>query len=197
MPESYFRRTGDTTFAPTTHCEGAWSAQDYHFSSLAGLIVHVAQLSRDPDDTKRLVRVSYDILGRLPLEEANVAVETIRPGRKIELVEVTVSLAGRAAIIARIWYIDALDTRDVETPTQQTYPVPEDCEDQGRRVHPPTHRAQGHRPAGGHVLLVVYFRDHHGRHRRTHPARGVLQPHRHRQRHRRPPQPHRVGVPQR
>ncbi|AWB83461.1 thioesterase family protein [Corynebacterium liangguodongii] len=131
MTESYFRRTGDMAFAPTSHCEGAWSAQDYHFSSLAGLIVHVAQRSREPGDTKRLVRVSYDILGRLPLEEASVEAKTIRPGRKIELVEVTVHLAGRAAIIARIWYLDALDTSDVETATQQTYPAPEECKDQG------------------------------------------------------------------
>lgn len=126
----YFARTGETTYAPTLHCEGAWSPEDYHFASLAGLVVHVAERSCPEGDTKKLARVSYDILGRLPLKEATVLVETIRPGRKIELVQVTVQLEGRSAIIARIWYLEAWDTAEVADPLGQTFPLPEDCVDQ-------------------------------------------------------------------
>lgn len=131
MSQHYFTRTGENTFAPTIHCEGAWSPEDYHFASLAGLVVHVAERSRPAGDTKKLARVSYDILGRLPLAEATVEVETLRPGRKIELVQVTVKLAGRDAIIARIWYLEAWDTSAVADAFSQTFPLPDDCVDQG------------------------------------------------------------------
>ncbi|WP_291313140.1 thioesterase family protein [Corynebacterium sp. UBA2622] len=128
--EHYFTRTGTDTYAPTINCEGAWSPEDYHFAALAGLVVHVAERCRPEGDTKKLARVSYDILGRLPLEEARVSVETLRPGKKIELVEVTVELAGRPAVVARIWYLAPQDTADVADPAAQTFPLPDECDDQ-------------------------------------------------------------------
>ena len=61
-------------------------------------------------DDKQLARISFDILGFLALEECEVQVETIRPGRTIELVEATVTIAGRRAVLARAWYISPTDT---------------------------------------------------------------------------------------
>ncbi len=124
--DSYFLRTGPTTFAPTPLAEGAWSREDYHFSPLAGLIVHAIEQSRG-DSPLQLAQLSFDILGRLPFAEVDIAVEVIRPGRTIELVEAVVTVAGRSVILTRAWYLVAGDTT-AETGTPATVlPAPEDC----------------------------------------------------------------------
>lgn len=125
--ESYFIRTGPTSFEPTPHAGGAWSAEDYHFSPVAGLMVHVIEQSRGYDDQLQLARVSYDILGRLPFAEVDITVEVIRPGRTIELVQATAFIHGRSVITARAWYLTASDTTDVAAHEYEPLPTPGEC----------------------------------------------------------------------
>ncbi|MCS3788932.1 hypothetical protein HNP11_003122 [Tsukamurella ocularis] len=79
------------------------------------LLAHAVERDRDArrDDDLRLARLSYDILGTLPMEVVEVDVRVIRPGRTIELVEATLSHAGRAGLILRAWLLDRRDTRGV------------------------------------------------------------------------------------
>lgn len=80
--DSYFFRTGPTTFQPTSLAEGAWSREDYHFSALAGLMVHVLEENRGKSPLQ-LAQLSFDILGRLPFAEVDIRVEVLRSGRTI------------------------------------------------------------------------------------------------------------------
>lgn len=127
--ESYFVRTGPNTLEPTPHATGAWSQEDYHFSPLAGLMVHELERSRASNENKglQLSRVSFDILGRLPFAEVEIDVEVIRPGRTIELVQATMSIGGRSVITARAWYLMEADTTDVAALEIETLPAPEQC----------------------------------------------------------------------
>lgn len=59
-----------------------------------------------------------------------MSVGTVRPGKRIELVQVTVELAGRPAITARIWYLEPQDTSGVADPHARAFPLPEECVDQ-------------------------------------------------------------------
>lgn len=106
--DSYFIRTGPTTYLPTGHAEGAWSREEHHFSPLAGLMVHAIERTRG-NSLLQLARLSFDILGRIAFEEVDIAVEVIRPGRTIELVEATLTIAGRSVIRVRAWYLLASD----------------------------------------------------------------------------------------
>ncbi|WIM68398.1 thioesterase family protein [Corynebacterium breve] len=127
MTEDFmFTRTGSTTFAPTRNTEGAWSAEDFHFASLAGLIVHETLRVRG-DDSRHISRVSYDILGRLPYGEVEISVKTIRPGRQIELVQTTVRLGDRDAIVARIWFLEPAETEAAAACEIPFLPNPDDC----------------------------------------------------------------------
>jgi hypothetical protein len=111
---SYFERLDASQYRPTLEAGGAWAPGEIHFSPLGGLIVHAMELHRaGADDGKQLSRVSFDILGFLAAEEIDIAVETIRPGRTIELVEATATIAGRRAVLARAWYVSAGDTSPV------------------------------------------------------------------------------------
>ncbi|PWI05549.1 thioesterase [Streptomyces sp. NWU339] len=112
---SYFEPIDDHRYKPTTHAGGAWDPDEQHFSPLGGLVVHAIDRHRaaGPDNGLILSRISYDILGRLALDECEIQVETIRPGRTIELLEAVVRIAGRPVVRARAWLLAGLDTTAV------------------------------------------------------------------------------------
>jgi hypothetical protein len=58
----------------------------------------------------RIGRISLDFLGAIPLREVVVEVSPIRPGRRVQLTEATMTVDGRVAITARAWHI-ATDDR--------------------------------------------------------------------------------------
>ncbi|SEB07009.1 thioesterase family protein [Leifsonia sp. 21MFCrub1.1] len=127
--DSYFQRIDDTRYRPTVDAGGAWKDGEIHFSPLGGLIVHAMDRHRAERGAGplSLARVSFDILGFLAAEVCEITVETIRPGRTIELVEATVVIAGRAAVLARAWYTVDGDTSEVTggEPDRLALPGPE------------------------------------------------------------------------
>ncbi len=121
---AYFLRVDETRFQPTEHTGGGWDVAELHFSPLAGLIVHAID-GHTAGSGLLLSRISYDILGRLANDVCEVSVETIRPGRTIELIEATLSIGGRAVIRARAWMLGAFDTRGVAGGAAAAMPDPE------------------------------------------------------------------------
>lgn len=114
-PGSYFEPVDEHRFRPTPHVGGAWDSAEMHFSPLGGLVVHAVErhLAARPGDGLVLSRISFDILGRLALDECEIRVETLRPGRTIELVEAVVLIAGRPVVRARAWLLASCDTAAV------------------------------------------------------------------------------------
>ncbi|MGW0176122.1 acyl-CoA thioesterase domain-containing protein [Rhodococcus sp. NPDC003322] len=93
----YFVRVDDHRYRPTALTGGAWTEAEQHISPLNGLIVHAIDrfvAARGADDLE-IARISIDILGVLAIEDFDIAVEVLRPGRTIELLEATVTAAGR------------------------------------------------------------------------------------------------------
>ncbi|WP_405656642.1 thioesterase family protein [Streptomyces sp. RK9] len=113
---SYYEPIDAHRYKPTAHAGGAWSEDEQHFSPLGGLIVHAIDrhLADRPDQGLLMSRISFDILGRPALDECEIRVETVRPGRTIELVEAVVLIGGRPAVRGRAWLLAALDTTAVE-----------------------------------------------------------------------------------
>ena len=131
--DALFRRLGPDTFAPTPHAGGAWADGECHFSAAAGLLVHAVEQfrARNGNPELQLARVSFDILGALPLAEIDVRVEMLRPGRTIELVQATAFIAGRSVITARAWSLVASDTADAAAREHAPLPAPEECPPSG------------------------------------------------------------------
>ncbi|MEU6299339.1 thioesterase family protein [Streptomyces erythrochromogenes] len=127
--ESYYERTGEHRYKPTAHAGGAWSTDEQHFSPLAGLVVHAidGHLARRPEPLA-LARISYDILGRIALDECEITVETVRPGRTIELLEATVVIGGRPVVRARAWLLATLDSSAVADSPHDSLPAPEELD---------------------------------------------------------------------
>ncbi|MGN6252395.1 MAG: thioesterase family protein [Marmoricola sp.] len=127
---SYFQRTGPHTFVPTEHVGGAWRADEQHIAPALGVLAHAVEQDRDArrDDGPVLTRLSYDILGVLPMEEVEVATRVVRPGRTIELAEAVLSHAGRPAVVLRAWLQGGRDTAGIAGSGLPGIPPPEALE---------------------------------------------------------------------
>jgi Acyl-CoA thioesterase C-terminal domain/Acyl-CoA thioesterase N-terminal domain len=124
---SYFERIDAYRFQPTVHTGGGWDPGELHFSPLGGLIVHAIEhhLAGRAETGMLLGRISFDILGRLATDVCEVRVETIRPGRTIELIEATLLIRDRVAIRARAWLLTAIDTSAIAGGGADPLPSPE------------------------------------------------------------------------
>ncbi|MFX1758949.1 thioesterase family protein [Rhodococcus sp. As11] len=127
---SYFERLGPTSFRATEHVGGAWNEAEQHIAPALGLIAHVIECDRDTrrDDGLVIGRLSYDILGTVPVGPVVTTVEVLRPGRTIELVEATLAHDGRAIVRARAWLMQTRTTAEIAGTVLQSIPSPEDSE---------------------------------------------------------------------
>lgn len=112
MVTAYFQRLSPTRFQATSAVQGAWNTDEQHIAPVLGLLTHAVEQDRDIRRGPDLVvtRLSFDILGTLPIATVDVEVRVIRLGRTIELVEATVAHNGRAAVILRAWLQKPSDT---------------------------------------------------------------------------------------
>lgn len=120
---SYFEPLGGNRFRPTPHVQGAWNAHEQHMAPVAGLLAHALD-RHDPRPDLQPARISYDILGLIPLADGEVTARTLRPGRTIELVEATLVVGGRAVVRATGWRLSRQDTRAVEGGDPPPLPPP-------------------------------------------------------------------------
>jgi hypothetical protein len=109
---AYFLRLSPTRFRATSGVEGAWNPAEQHIAPALGLIAHLIEQEHRArrDDGMQLARVSYDILGVMPIDVMDTAVRVLRPGRTVELVEAVLSHDERPAVIARAWWMQRADT---------------------------------------------------------------------------------------
>jgi Thioesterase-like superfamily len=124
----YFERLADSRFRATEHTRGAWSAGEQHIAPSLGLLAHAVELDRDSrrDDRLRLTRLSYDILGTVPVAVVDVGVRVIRPGRSIELVEATLSHGGRDVLVLRAWLMQHFPTAHLAGSALPAIPAADD-----------------------------------------------------------------------
>jgi hypothetical protein len=111
----YFERLDDRRFRATDEVGGAWDVDHQHIAPALGLLLHAVERDRDGrrTDGLRVGRLSHDILGTVPVDEVEVDVRVLRPGRTIELVEAVLSHADRPVVVLRAWLLQAGDTRDL------------------------------------------------------------------------------------
>ena len=108
---AFYRALGDGRYEPTVHTQGAWREDEQHMGAPSALIAHCIE-RHEPRPDMILSRISYDILGVIGLAETTVEIETVRPGRTIELVEAVLRTGDsqRTAIRARAWRLQTSDT---------------------------------------------------------------------------------------
>lgn len=123
----YFERLGPASFRASDRVGGAWNVDEQHIAPALGLIAHAIECDhagRRPDRL-RIARLSYDILGTLPIDVVEIDVSVLRPGRTIELVEARLAHGGRVAVVARAWLLQAFDTAVLSGSAFAAIPPPE------------------------------------------------------------------------
>jgi hypothetical protein len=125
---AYFERLSDSVFRATQHVAGAWRTDEQHIAPALGLLAHAVELDRDArrDDGLVVGRLSYDILGTLPVDVVDTSVRVLRPGRTIELVEARLGHGGRDAVVVRAWLMQARDTAALAGTALPAITPPED-----------------------------------------------------------------------
>lgn len=124
---SYFHRAGSSSFVATQHVGGAWAKGEQHVAPALGLLVHLVETHRDArrEDGLVVARLSYDILGVLPIGRMEARVDLVRAGRTIELVEAVLSHGGRDAVRLRAWLMAPQDTARLAGSALPSVPAPE------------------------------------------------------------------------
>jgi hypothetical protein len=111
----YFRRLDDHRFLATDEVSGAWNVDDQHIAPALGLLAHAVErdVRRRRTDGLRIGRLSYDILGAVPVDLVRIEVRLSRPGRTIELVEATLCHHDRSIVRLRAWLMQSGDNKRI------------------------------------------------------------------------------------
>lgn len=125
---AYFQRLGDNSFRATEHVGGAWDTATQHVAPALGLMVHAVEgdRGRRRDDGLVVGRLSYDILGTMPVDVVDIEVEVVRPGRTVELVEARLSHGGRDVVRLRAWLLQSGQTDHLAGTALPTLPPPDE-----------------------------------------------------------------------
>jgi hypothetical protein len=124
----YFTRLDEHRFRATPEVGGAWNVEEQHIAPALGLLAHAVEQDRDRrrSDGLRVGRLSYDILGTVPVAEVDVAVHVTRPGRSIELVEASLRHDGRDVVRLRAWLLQPGDNQRIAATTLPRMKPPAD-----------------------------------------------------------------------
>jgi hypothetical protein len=105
MSSAFFEPTDDPSrFATTSHCSSAWATTLQHGGPPAALLVRtVERCASSIEGPTQITRCTVDIFGPLPIAEVTATAHVVRPGRRVELVEASLEVGGRTAMVARAW----------------------------------------------------------------------------------------------
>ncbi|MGI8623753.1 MAG: thioesterase family protein [Solirubrobacteraceae bacterium] len=117
-------------FVPTAYTRGPWSPDHQHAGPPSALLARAVERAAGIRDGQT-VRLALDILRPVPLDALRVAVRVLRPGRRVEQLEATLTLAadGTELMRARAWRMraQALDLPGPPPAPHRPPPGPDAC----------------------------------------------------------------------
>ncbi|WP_170155219.1 thioesterase family protein [Lentzea atacamensis] len=108
MMTAFYLPLGEDTFRSTEHTVGPWGPDSQHLGPPSALLVR-ALMARRPT----FARVTFEVLGPVPVAELTVSTSVERPGRSVELLSASLSHEGRVVLTARAWHIVGSNTTAV------------------------------------------------------------------------------------
>jgi hypothetical protein len=101
---AFFEPAGPGSYRATAATAGPWSPKAQHGGPPSALAARDMEL-HEPDPGLRLARVAVDILRPVPVDTVTVRTRTLRPGRRVALLETVLESGGQEVLHARGWRI--------------------------------------------------------------------------------------------
>jgi hypothetical protein len=101
---AYYERLDAHRFTALRATESPWDTRLQHGGPPTALLARV-MLDDHPRDDMRLARITADFLGPIPRDVVDIHTRVVRAGKRIELIEGTMTSGGRDAVVARAWRI--------------------------------------------------------------------------------------------
>nr|WP_176946582.1 thioesterase family protein [Lentzea fradiae] len=108
MMTAFYLPLSESSFRSTEHTVGPWGPGSQHLGPPSALLVR-SLLALRPT----LSRVTFEVLGPVPVADLAVSTSVERPGRSVELLSASLSHEGRVALTARAWHVVGSDTTAV------------------------------------------------------------------------------------
>lgn len=102
--DAFYEPAGSGRFISTPASAGPWDAASQHAGPPSALLARAFE-HHEPVDGQQLSRVTVDILRPVPVTPLTLRVRTVRPGRRITLVEAIAEAGGLEVLHARGWRI--------------------------------------------------------------------------------------------
>ena len=152
MPEPVLFVARDGHFVATELTRGPWDPTAQHGGAPAALLMRAFE-QLPAAEGLAISRITYEFLRPVPLGELEVNAEVVRPGRRVQLMEASVSVLGGLEVVrARALQVHRADPRaPITAPLGPTPPSPE----QGRE----NDFAPPHRPMFTPDAIEVRFID--------------------------------------
>ena len=109
MYSAFFEPAGDGAFVATSATAGPWSPDAQHGGPPSALAARALE-GHEPDHGQRLGRVSVDLLRPVPVTKLTVRTRTVRPGRRVALLETVIEADDQEVLHARGWRIARPDS---------------------------------------------------------------------------------------
>lgn len=113
-PAALYEKDGGS-FVATELTRGPWNPHHQHAGPPAALLARAIE-GASGIAAGQTVRLSYDILGPIPIAPAEVATRVLRAGRRVEQIDATLTIDGRPVMRATAWRMRTADTTTVATP---------------------------------------------------------------------------------
>jgi hypothetical protein len=120
---AFYEPAGPGRYLGTAATAGPWSPEAQHGGPPSALAAR--ELERhEPGEGMRLARVSVDILRPVPVGELSVRTRTVRPGKRVALLEAVVTADGQEVLVARGWRIATSEAAPIVGKEDQVPEIP-------------------------------------------------------------------------
>jgi Thioesterase-like superfamily len=129
VPESFYEPDGDR-FLSTELTRGPWDPDAQHAGPPAALLGREIERLEDADDFQ-VARVTYEIMRAVPIAPLRVEAKIIRPGRRVQLIEGSLSDEEGEVMRLTAWRLRTALVDLPELPHEDAPPGPEEAEPGG------------------------------------------------------------------
>ncbi len=122
LPDAVFHRDGDR-FVPTELARGPWDPNAQHGGAPGALLAQIVE-HHEVGPPARVVRMTIELLRPVPMQPIELRARTVRPGKKVQLVEASVLAGDTEVVRAMALRIRFADVEFADAPDDQLTPGP-------------------------------------------------------------------------